>query len=255
MTKQFNKFKQTRHGLLIYNKFDVYIGRSIDFYGEYSEGEIALFEKLMKPNIIILDIGANIGAFTLFFAKAVEPNGVVYAFEPQRLIFQTLAGNMAINSVSNVYCINKAVGKQNGKIKIAPVNYFDFNNFGGISIKESESGEEVEIITIDSLNLPACHFIKIDVEGMETDVIKGAQNTITQFRPVMYVENDRKAKSSGLIAFIKSLNYDVYSHCPPLFNPDNFYCEKENIFDNIVSMNNFCIPTELNVTIQGIEKI
>jgi len=255
MTIEFNKFKQTRHGLFIYNKFDIYIGRSLDFYGEYSEGEIELFEKLMKPNILVLDIGANIGTFTLFFAKSVAPYGLVYAFEPQRLIFQTLAGNMAINSISNVYCINKAVGKQNGKVKISPINYFNTGNFGGIPLKESESGENVEIITIDSLNLPACHFIKIDVEGMEADVINGAHKTIAQFRPVMYVENDRKSKSNELINCIKSLNYDIYQHTPSLFNYDNFFNKKENIFANIVSINNLCIPNELNITIQGIEKI
>jgi FkbM family methyltransferase len=255
MTTQFNKFKQTKHGLLIYNQFDIYIGRGLELYGEYSEGEIDLFRNLMKPNIVVLDIGANIGTFTLFFAKAVAPHGLVYAFEPQRLIFQTLAGNMALNSLPNVYCINKAVGKENGKINIPPINYSNFGNFGGIPIQNCESGEEVEVITIDSLNLSCCHFIKIDVEGMEFDVIKGAENTIKQFRPIMYVENDRREKSDALINAIKSLNYNMYVHTPPLFNPNNYYGNQENIFGNIVSINNFCIPSELNVTVQGMQKI
>lgn len=253
---QFNTFKATRYGTMIYNRYDMYVGRSLDLYGEYSQGEIDLFSNLIQPNIVVLDVGANIGAFTLYFAKSVLPHGIVYAFEPQRIVFQTLAGNMAINSITNVYCINKAVGKENGKTFLPPIDYSKVFNFGGISLFGNYTvGEEVEVITIDSLNLPHCHFMKIDVEGMEVEVLKGAKGTIDKFRPVLYVENDREERADELTKLLKSLNYDMYWHTPYLFNPNNFFNNQENVFGNIISVNLFCIPSELNVKVVGLKKL
>src|SRR2546421_9260159 len=91
----FNRMKRCRHGYMLYNVHDQYIGRSLDRYGEYSEGEIELFSQLIKPNDVVIDVGANIGAHTLWFAQRTLPDGIVIAFEPQRLVFQTLCANMA----------------------------------------------------------------------------------------------------------------------------------------------------------------
>ena len=75
---------------MLYNVNDDYIGRSLDIYGEFSEGEIEAFSLLVHPGDIVLDVGANIGSHTIWFAQAVGPTGGVMAFEPQRLLFQTL---------------------------------------------------------------------------------------------------------------------------------------------------------------------
>ena len=56
-------------------------------------------------------------------------------------------------------------------------------------------GEPVVMVTLDAFDLPACHFLKVDVEGMEVEVLRGAQNTIATYRPLMYVENDREQRS------------------------------------------------------------
>ena len=69
------RIKQTRHGLMAYNINDIYLGRSLDCYGEFSRGETLLFAQLVGPQSLVLDIGANIGAHTLFFAEAVGPRG------------------------------------------------------------------------------------------------------------------------------------------------------------------------------------
>jgi hypothetical protein len=74
---------------------------------------------------------------------------------------------------------------------------------------------------LDSLDLPACHFVKADVEGMELSVLRGAEQTLRRHRPLLYVENDRQASSPALIEYLQSLEYDLYWHLPPLFNPRN----------------------------------
>src|SRR5262249_49184020 len=86
----FNHLRKCRHGYVLYNINDMYVGRSFDLYGEFSEEEALLFEQVSRPGDVVMDIGANIGAHTLVMAKRVGPTGKVLAFEPQRVVFQTL---------------------------------------------------------------------------------------------------------------------------------------------------------------------
>ncbi len=250
-----NRLIKTRHGNMLYNPNDIYVGKSIEQYGEYSEGEIALFIQLIPSGAVILDIGAHIGAHTLFFAKAAGPEGAVLAFEPQRIIFQILCANMALNGLQNVYCYPAAVSDNPGSTHVPVFNYGSENNFAGLSIGEYNQGEKVSVMTIDSLDLKQCFFIKIDVEGMELAALKGARKTILNFNPILYVENDRKTNSPGLISYISSLGYTMYWHLPPLFNENNYLNNSQNIFENIVSVNMLCIHSSMNIRIDGLKKV
>lgn len=109
-------------------------------------------------------------------------------------------------------------------------------------VSEHPHGEPVPIITLDGLELKACHFVKVDVEGMEPEVLFGAASTIARHQPLLYVENDREARSRELIELVQILGYSAYWHFPPLFNPDNFAGDPHNIFPGIVSVNMLCAP-------------
>ena len=174
--------------------------------------------------------------------QAVWPGGHVWAFEPQRIVFQTLCANLAVNSIPNVAARHMAVGNAPGTIIVPVLDIARENNFGGLELGQFTSGEPVPVITLDSLNLPRCDFLKIDVEGMEKPVIEGAAATIARCQPVMYVENDRKEKSADLIRTIDALHYAMYWHRPYLFQPNNFAGNNENVFGNIVSFNMLCVP-------------
>src|SRR5215204_3016879 len=87
------RVKQCRHGRMMYNVNDQYIGRSLDLYGEYSEGEVDLFRQVLRPGDLALDVGANIGVHTVPMARLVGERGAVFAFEAQRTAYQTLCGN------------------------------------------------------------------------------------------------------------------------------------------------------------------
>ncbi len=240
---------------MLYNINDTYIGRSLDLYGEYSEGEVELFRQLIQPGQVVVEAGANIGSHTIALAQQVGPNGLVIAFEPQRILFQTLCANLALNSIPNVYCFNNAVGATPGSVLIPHFNYWKEGNFGGVSLGEYQSGEPVPVVTLDSCNLPRCNLLKADVEGMEQQVLQGAAGLIARLKPILYVENDRKDKQPSLIRYIDSLGYNMYWHTPLYFSPTNFLGNQENVFPNIASMNMLCLPKELPQNVAGLEPV
>jgi len=249
------RLKQCRNGPMLYPVTDQYIGQSFDRYGEFSEGETELFRQIVRPGRVILDIGAHIGAHTIFLAKATGPQGRVYAFEPQRILFQILCANVALNGLENVYTQQRALGRAAGSITVPRLNYATTGNFGGLSLGSWSQGEQVPMTTLDALNLPACHLIKLDVEGMEREVLAGAEQTLQRFRPVLYVENDREANSAPLIQQLLDWDYRLYWHLPPMFNPANYFGESQNIFANIVSVNMLGLHKSFNQNIQGLREI
>jgi FkbM family methyltransferase len=250
----YNQIKQCKEGWLLYNKNDQYIGKSIGTYGEYSDSESVVFKQIIPERGLVFDVGANIGAHTVTFAKIVGPLGVVIAYEPQRLIYQTLCANVAINSLTNVYCRNEAVGAAKGELLLPVFDPEISANFGGVAVEGHRVGEQVHVTTLDDSGAPACAFIKIDVEGMELKVLRGAKSLIAAHRPVLYVENDRRDRSDELIRYIDSIGYNMYWHQAFLYNPNNYERDPVDIF-GIVSRNMLCLPKEFAMDVPGSEKV
>ena len=249
------RVRHCRYGLMAYLTRDMYMGRSLELYGEFSPGEAALFAQVLKPGMTALDVGANIGAHTALFAQRVGAQGRVIAYEPQRVIYQLLCANAMMNGLTNIEARLAAVGAQAGSLLVPPLDYTQVGNFGSLSLGRFDKGEQVPVETIDSLNLPHCHFIKVDVEGMEADVIKGAAQTLSRHRPVLYVENDRREKSPALIQALFDAGYRLYWHMPPYYKPDNFYGNAENIFPGTISINMLAVPRESAMKIEGAREV
>ena len=234
----FYKIVFGRDGVFLANQNDFYVGGALIRYGEFSHLEMDTFEKFLSlPDMVLVEIGANIGAHTVGLSKKVKR---LVAFEPQPQVFYNLCANIALNSIQNVDCYNVGLGSEASTLYLPEIDHSKPNNFGGISLLK-EGKYEIPIRTLDSYNLNT-QFIKIDVEGMETDVLKGSVNTINKCKPVMYIENDRKEKSIELIEYLWSLNYKLYWDCPNLFNPHNFFGKSEDYAPNIVSVNMICLP-------------
>jgi len=246
--------RRCRHGIMMYLRQDMYVGRSFAEYGEFSEGEVEVFRQCLGPGNVALDIGANLGAHTLPLAQLVGPSGAVFAFEPQRVLFQILCGNVALNDIGNVRALPFALGRSAGSIKVPALDYAGINNFGGIPLG-TEHGEDVTVIALDQLGLAQVKLIKIDVEGMELDVLGGAGATLARCRPVLYVENDRADKAEALVARLQQEGYRMWWHTPPLYNPANFLGNPQNVFGNIVSFNMVCLPRETAVPPRGPREI
>ena len=250
----FNRVKDCRYGPMLYNFHDQYVGRSLDLYGEYSESEVALFRQLVRPGDVVVEVGANLGAHTVALAKLTGSHGAVVAFEPQRIVYQALCANAALNSLLHVFANHAAVGNSPGTLRVPTLDPTQEQNFGGYNLQGHTEGEIVPLITLDSLGLSNCRLLKVDVEGMELDVLQGAANLIRTFLPALYVENDRADRSAALTAYITSLGYDMFSHDAPLFNPDNYFHNPENVFSRIVTRNRLCVPRQSSHLISGLPR-
>ncbi len=178
--------------------------RNIKFYlpeldihcGEFIQNRIFLerdyFEifhlKQLKGNIkksaVILDIGANIGNHTIFFAKECGASKI-YAFEPTQKTFQTLVKNIEINQLDRkVVAMNVALGSKDSKVKVI-VNEEDA---GSNYVVENVNGDTT-MHTLDGMTFNEhIDFVKIDVEGYEFEVLKGAVKTIKRDNPDIFVE-------------------------------------------------------------------
>lgn len=255
-TPGFNALVKGRHGYVLYNKNDTYVGKSIEKYGEFSEAEVSFFRQICKEGDVVVEVGANIGAHTLALSQLVGKTGRVHAFEPQRIVFQNLCANMAINSIANAECHHAAVGAEDGFVEIPDLEYGTRANFGGISARQFKAGHKVRLVRLDSyLDIPRLKLLKIDVEGMEQEVIDGARGLIGRLRPVIYLENDRRDRSKNLIELLWSLDYTLFWHLPGMFNPANFAGDPENIYPEIVSVNMMCFPNSAAQNISGVQKV
>jgi FkbM family methyltransferase len=237
-----NALTPTRYGPMVYHRLDTYVGRSLDLYGEFSPDETDFLSRLVGPGSLVLDGGANIGALTVPLARQVGPLGHVWAIEPQRLTYQVLCGNLALNSLTNVTALHGALGKAGGGLTLPALDLTQPQNVGGVSVKGHAEGEKVRTYAIDDLDLPGLTLLKLDVEGMERDALAGARDTIEAYQPILYVENDREEQRDALIADLRAMAYRLYWHRPPLYRRNNFRGNRVNVFEGIVSLNVLALP-------------
>lgn len=228
-----------RWGRCKFFRKDEYVGRSLWYYGEYNPDETEMI--LSLANGVCLDIGANMGVIS----QALLASGhKVVAFEPQPLVHEVLEFNCANASGSGEYkTYNVAVGSSAGTAQMPKVYYGEKNNIGGLGIGMSSiyGTYDVPVVTIDSYGFNDVGFMKIDVEGYELEVLKGADETIKRCRPIMYIEDDRVAKSTELRSHIRSLGYSIEEHRPTLYREENFFGLKKNVWDrNYASHNLIC---------------
>lgn len=229
----------TKYGKMLCRPNDQVVGRSLCYYGEYSHAETKWLTSVLRPNDVAIDVGANFGYLTLAFADAVGKSGLVYAFEPQRLVFQALAGSVALNDYRNVLAINAPVGRVSGSSLCVPDIDADAPiNFGACSLVKVTQGIAVRSVTVDDYAVPACRLLKVDVEGMEMAVLDGATETIRKYHPMLWVEANSEPEAYALRDRYEPLGYRCYLHCAPLFRAENPRGYTANIWGaNCQSMN------------------
>lgn len=168
-----------------------------------------------------LDIGANFGVFSLAMAyKMADKGGIVHAFEAQRIIAYMLAGSVALNSIENVHVHHAAVGNSDGEIDIPNFDYRKESSFGSIEfgseqreyigqVRRAASGDKVPVVRIDDMKLSNVGLVKLDVEGMETDVLRGAARMFERDKPWVLLEWIKSDKAE-LARFFEKMGYQVF---------------------------------------------
>jgi FkbM family methyltransferase len=244
----FNQQIACREGVMLYNRNDGFAGRMLRLYGEFCQSEVALFEQIVRPGAVVIDAGANIGALTLAFSRMVGPTGLVIAYEIDRYVFQTLCANVALNSLTNVVCVGEMLTEQSGYTQWPCMDPVNARNFGGLNDDVDKShGEPIRMTMIDERMPGRCDLIKADVEGMELEVLRGGQQTIARYRPFLYVENNPGSRQDQLIEYIDSIGYRMYWHLAPMYNPNNFLKNSDNIYGDGHAHNMLCIPVEMKI--------
>lgn len=242
-TAGYNMVVKGRHGYFVCNPGDKIVGRSLARYGEYSETEVSLFARVVAPRDIVVDAGAHLGAFAVPLARIVGPTGRVHAFEALRPLYYSLCANAALNSLPQLECHNAVLGEGGRTMPVPDVQYDREFDFAGIDFHRFKEGYERPVEALDAvLDTKSLALIKIDVNGMEREVVQGARKLIAKFKPVLYVANGRPKYSPALVSELRSLGYRCYWHIVPLFHPDNFAGVAENIFGTLGSINMVCVP-------------
>lgn len=163
---------------------------------------------------VILDCGANFGYNTILTAKTLI-NSRIYCFEPQRIIYQQLCGNLILNNIYNAQAVNCALGNKSGVLELNPVDYeSEWVNIGDTSI--GEGGESCNIEQLDNFDLDRVDFIKLDVQGSELSVLEGAVELIKKHLPDIFIEIEEHqlakfdVKKEQIFNFLKNLGYRIW---------------------------------------------
>ena len=166
------------------------------------------YKNFIKKGDVVLDIGAYLGTHSLSFSQLAGTQGKVFSFEPQHTIFGLLKKTVKENKIKNIKLINKAVYSKNGTV------LFSNTETGKASIThvrsrlKSDDKRKVKTLTVDSLKLKKCNFMKIDVEKGEWHVLEGASQTIRKHRPVIFLETFKTPSNfKKLNDFLKTYKY------------------------------------------------
>jgi len=228
------------HGTMIVNRFDYRMvnqeaGYGVGFQiledGAYNKAEIELTSNLLQlrrtyfgDGVVAVDCGANIGVHTIEWAKKTSGWGSIVAIEAQERIFYALAGNIAINNCFNAIAVFAAVSADRGSMRVPRLDYLKPASFGSLELKKRDGGEfigqpidysaenttEVPTVSVDSLGLKRVDLIKIDVEGMELEVLDGAEHAIRDHHPILFVEM-LKVDADKLRLRLEQIDYQIFS--------------------------------------------
>lgn len=174
--------------------------RAYAFNKVHEQETTALFRELVNDGDVVLDLGANIGYFTLLFAQLVGDSGKVYSFEPEPRNFHYLTKNIELNNFKNVHAYQKAVSNQSNKDKLYLCPYDTghhtlYQNEGISSYRPDHASEEVEFLEVDVVALDQfldkeaskVHVIKMDVEGSEALALAGMKELLSQAQDIKII--------------------------------------------------------------------
>ena len=192
----------SQHPIASYIRSAYYL-RLLKKTGPECEPDLFALRNVVHSGSCCFDVGANIGVYTKELSALVGPSGKVKAFEPVHETFAALSNNVARLGLNNVEVYNLAISDHHGRVSMSiPVREDGLPNLYRAEIGE---GQAVACVPLDSIPGPL-HFIKIDVEGHELEVLKGAAELLRAYKPALLVETDQRA----VFSFLADFGYSPY---------------------------------------------
>jgi len=203
------------------------------YFKNHIEPREKLYSMVKKGNVVI-DVGVNIGETLLNIASAIGNTGMVSGFEPNPVVFEKCKKNISLNpSLNNILLHPYALGKEPSELSLEVRNE---RNRGMSSLSYSANSEKVKVATLDSYvqhkGLARVDLIKIDVEGFEMNVLSGAEQTINQFHPKLFIELDNDLLKRQQTSAKELINW-LIQHRYNILNAENNHAVTVNQqFDN-----------------------
>ena len=248
---------QSRYGSFLHFSNDDPIGACLHHYGEWAQQEFDFFDQFLTAESNVIDVGANIGTHSVYFSKKCNQGNVI-AIEPQIYIFEMLAANLLLNGCYNTVPVHAGASSKAGVVRMVNINPFNGQqiNYGEFKINyDTNEGIETNIITLDKyVSLSKFNLIKLDVEGLEVDVLNGAKKLLKKHKPFLYIEFNNKKGNDKLLNQIYEFDYVPYWHIYSKHNPNNYNKQTKNVWerdyflinnDNLDARyegNAFCLP-------------
>ncbi len=231
-------------------RLNLYLGNDMSrptFIGGCIEpNEFAFLEAILQPGMVMIDVGANDGFFTLFAAWKVGPAGRVYAFEPSQREFARLQANLRLNGLANVEAVPKALAAAAGtaQLRLAEYGHEGQNTLGDFAHDVRAAGfQTVELASLDvqaaAAGLTRLDVIKLDAEGAEHKVLSGARATLARFKPLILLElldgalRHQGSSAAAVLDLLRELGYLVYEFAPATGRP--VACTQIPRSDNIIA--------------------
>jgi len=220
--------------------------RAIFVTGNYEPNEFYLLSQVIRPGMIFVDAGANMGLYTLFVARKIGAHGTVVAIEPSTRECERLLRNVAINSLSNVHLLRNAVSDACSDVDllIADDEWSGHNTLGAfaydtpLAIKERVRACRLDDI-VSREGLSRVDIIKLDIEGAELRALKGASKILERFRPLLLLELADRAlrhqggSSSQIWDFCRQKGYRIFAFDQttglPVLAQQKPYYDSENV--------------------------
>lgn len=198
--------------------------------GHWERAIIERAKQYVKPDSIVLDIGANIGTWSIELAQKCK-SGHVYSFEPQKTTFMQLCGNIFVNRIENITPFQVALGNSEQHGMVFDMDIHSTNNGASYIHDDNQTkkdnkvktSERVEMVALDYYEFKNVRLIKMDVEGFEVRVLEGAINTIMDSYPIVFFEALTRfpVHRKYLFNIFHILGYTIYkvpeSNCPDFF--------------------------------------
>ncbi|HWX92474.1 MAG TPA: FkbM family methyltransferase [Terriglobales bacterium] len=229
--------------------------RSVFVTGRYEPNEFCLLSRLLKPGMTFIDIGANMGLYTLFAAHRVGESGYVLAIEPSRREMQMLKNNVEQNALRNVNSYPMALSDQGAEVEllVASLQNSGHNTLGAFGYNTAlDHKERVRTVRLDELvqseKRDRVDVIKMDIEGAELAALRGAGDTIERYRPVVLVElSDRALRhqsstSADVLALLTQHGYRFFGFAVDTGLPTPLEPRKHFDSENIIAVSGDSLP-------------